>query len=398
MFKKFKEGLSKNVVILGIVSGLTDISSEMLYPVIPIFLTSVLNAPMSIVGIIEGIAESTASILKIFGGYISDKFRKRKVFIILGYSLSAISKPLMALAGSWIYVLFARFIDRVGKGIRTSPRDALIASSTPKEYWGKAFGFHRTMDTFGAAVGPIITLLLLWYLGENISAYRKIFIIAFIPAIVGVLILIKYIHESTQGTTKIKIENEQIKNFSFSHDFKIFLLISVIFFLAKFSDAFLIMRSKELLNSTSDVIWVYFTYNIIYTILSTPAGIIADKIGKIKTFTVGFFVYSIVCYGFSIANKPYHIWMLFAIYSLYGALSEGIAKAIISELTNEKNRATAMGIYQGITGIALLFSSIIAGILWDKISPKAPFYLSAIFSIISALFIMIWSSRRLKDE
>lgn len=393
MLKKFKEGLSKNVIILGIVSGLTDISSEMLYPIIPIFLSSVLNAPMTALGLIEGIAESTASILKIFSGYISDKIRRRKPLIVLGYGLSALSKPLMALAFSWTFVLFARFIDRVGKGIRTSPRDALIASSTPKQHWGKAFGFHRTMDTFGAAIGPLITLLLLHYFGENDQDYRKIFIIAFIPAIIGFFILIRYITDNYyQSETRNDLKKQNF--FNLSLDFKIFLIISFVFFIAKFSDAFLIMKAKNIGLSTSKIIWIYFTYNILYTFFSTPAGMFSDRVGKVKTFLVGFFVYSVVCLGFSNATKEYQIWVLFAVYSIYGALSEGISKAIVSSLTNEENRATALGLYHGIVGFSLLLSSTVAGILWEKISPDFPFYFSATVSIISAVSMFVWVKLR----
>ncbi|MCX7641849.1 MAG: MFS transporter [Elusimicrobiales bacterium] len=394
---KLKEGLSRNVIILGIVSGLTDISSEMLYPVIPIFLTTILNAPMSIVGIIEGIAEATASILKIAGGYFSDKTKKRKIFIVSGYSLSALSKPLMAFATTWYFILFARFIDRVGKGIRTSPRDALIASSTQKEYLGKAFGFHRAMDTLGAAIGPLITLFFLWFLGEKPTTYREIFIIAFIPALIGVIILIKYISDVTVLNDKI-VDKENLNDSNkFTTDFKIFLLISVFFYLAKFSDAFFIIKIKEVGFSTFQIIWVYFFYNILYTLLSTPFGIVADKIGKTRTFTLSFLVYSAVCFGFSMATESYQIWLIFSLYSLYGALNEGIAKAIISELTHQSNRATAFGIYQGFTGIALLFSSSIAGILWDNFTPQTPFYFSAILAMLSGIFISIWSNiRRIK--
>lgn len=393
MFKRLKDGLSKNVITLGIVSGLTDISSEMLYPVIPIFLTSILNAPMTALGIIEGIAEATASILKVWSGYISDRIRKRKPLIVWGYTLSAISKPLMALAGSWIFVLFARFIDRVGKGIRTSPRDALIASSTPKEHWGKAFGFHRAMDTFGAAIGPLITLYLLYLFGEKGQSYRNIFIIAFIPAILGVFILVRYINDTVKEL-KATDDNQRKIYLNFSLDFKLFLLISSLFFTAKFSDAFLIMKAKNIGLSTSKIIWIYFTYNILYTIFSTPAGIISDKIGKIKTFIFGFLIYFIVCLGFSNATKEIDIWIFFAIYSLYGALSEGISKAIISSLTKEENRATALGFYHGLTGLSLLLSSSIAGLLWEKISSSAPFYFSASVSIISSISIIIWSKVR----
>ncbi|MGC9070745.1 MAG: MFS transporter [Elusimicrobiales bacterium] len=389
MLSKFKEGLSKNVVVLGIVSGLTDISSEMLYPVIPIFLNSVLNAPMSIIGLVEGIAEATASILKIYGGYLSDKFKKRKSFVVLGYSLSSVSKPLMAVASSWYLVLFARFIDRVGKGIRTSPRDALIASSVSKQHWGKAFGFHRAMDTLGAAIGPLITLLLIWKLGETPSSYRYIFTISFIPALAGVFILIKYISEKNNNDANLEI-NKRISLFSFSKDFKIFITISTIFFLFKFSDAFFIMKAKKTGFSTSGVIWVYFFYNILYTILSTPAGVLADRLGKAKLFTSGFLVFAIVCVMFSIANTKETITAAFAVYSLYGALNEGIAKAVISSLTQEENRATAMGVYHSLTGISLLFSSIIAGLLWDRFSPSTPFLISAVISAAITLTSLIW--------
>ena len=191
IIEDLKKNLGKNIIFLGVVSGLTDISSEMLYPVIPVFLTSVLNAPMSVVGLIEGIAESTASVLKIAGGWWSDKISKRKPFVVGGYALSALAKPLMALAFSWHFVLLARFIDRVGKGVRTSARDALISSSTGKEHWGKAFGFHRAMDTLGAAVGPLVALLLFKLLGDG--AYRQIFLIAFIPAVLGVLVLVYFV-------------------------------------------------------------------------------------------------------------------------------------------------------------------------------------------------------------
>lgn len=393
MIKKFKEGLTKNVILLGIVSGLTDISSEMLYPVIPIFLSTILNAPMSVIGFIEGIAEATASILKIYGGYLSDRFKKRKLFIIYGYSLSAISKPLMAFAFSWYFVLLARFIDRVGKGIRTSPRDALISCSVSKEFWGKAFGFHRAMDTFGAAIGPLLTLLILWKLGENTLSYRTVFIIAFIPAIAGVIILMKYVSEPVQNS----VEKTAFKNtsfFNFSRDFKIFSGLSVIFFLFKFSDAFLIMKAQKAGFLTYQIIWIYFLYNILYTFLSTPAGYIADKTGKIKIFTLGLFVFAIVCFVFAYSNSKQMIIVGFAIYSFYGALSEGISKAIISTLSDDSNRATAIGIYHALSGISLLCASTIAGILWDKFNSQTPFMVSSFVSLTVAILTLIWAKKR----
>jgi len=389
IFKNFKEGLTKNVIILGIVSGLTDISSEMLYPVIPIFLTQFLNAPMSVIGLIEGIAESTASILKIWGGYISDKFRKRKFFVVLGYFLSAISKPIMGLAYTWHFVLFARFIDRVGKGIRTSPRDALIAASSDKNHWGKAFGFHRAMDTLGAALGPLVTLAIFLIFSETEKTYRMVFILAFIPAIVGVYVLKKYVKDESEIENKTET-NPLGQKTPLSLDFKIFTAIFVLFSLAKFSDAFLIIKTKSLGFSTSQTIMVYFTYNIIYALLSTPAGIISDRFGKIKVFMISFLIYSIVCFGFAYSKNNYQIWFFFSIYSLYGALNEGIAKAIISNLTTLTNRATAMGLFQGLGGISIFFSSFIAGILWDKFSAMTPFIVSAAISFVSLIFFILW--------
>ncbi len=395
IFKNFKEGLTKNVIVLGIVSGLTDISSEMLYPVIPIFLSQVLNAPMTVIGLIEGIAESTANILKIWGGYLSDKIKKRKILVIIGYSLSAIAKPIMAFAFSWYFVLFARFIDRIGKGIRTSPRDALISASSRKENWGKAFGFHRAMDTFGAAVGPLVTLLFLYLLGETSSSYRAIFIIAFTPAIAGVFILKRYVVEEAD------INQENPKTASnintkepLSLDFKLFVAIYILFSLAKFSDVFLIMKVKSVTNSTATTILVYFLYNIFYALLSTPAGIISDRIGKVKVFMLSFIIYSIVCLGFAKSITFSSLLTFFLIYSIYGALNEGIAKAIVSSMSTPNNRATAMGIFQGLGGIATFLASLIAGILWDKFSAPTPFIVSATISFLSFIFFQLWISIR----
>ncbi|MEW5951995.1 MAG: MFS transporter [Elusimicrobia bacterium] len=388
--ENFKKGLSKNIIFLGIVSGLTDISSEMLYPIIPIFLTSVLNAPMSVVGLIEGIAEATASILKIYGGRLSDKFSKRKPFVVAGYSLSAFAKPLMAFAFTWHFVLFARFIDRVGKGIRSSARDALISSSTQKEYWGKAFGFHRAMDTFGAAVGPLFALLLLNILGDN--SYKEIFIIAFIPALLGVAVLLYFVKEA--GTQPANKAENSVDNISLGKDFYVFTAIYMVFTLGNSSGAFLILKTKDLGFSVSSVIFVYFVYNLISAALSTPAGILADRFGKIKALILGMIIFSAVYLGFAINENKIGIWILFAVFGFYGALSEGIYKAIISHLSPPEKRATAMGYFQGFMGMFLFLSSFLAGIIWDKAGKQYPFYFGSLLSLISAVFLFYWSKRK----
>ncbi len=387
--ESFKKGLNKNVVFLGVVSGLTDISSEMLYPVVPIFLTSVLNAPMSVVGLIEGTAEATASFIKIYGGRLSDKFSKRKPFVVAGYSLSAMAKPLMAAAFTWHFVLLARFIDRVGKGLRTSARDALISSSTQKEHWGKAFGFHRAMDTFGAAVGPLIALLLFKLMGDG--AYRQIFLIAFIPAALGVIVLVKFVKEQQNSTGTAKPQGAVLDFSGLPSEFKIFTAFYLIFSLGNSSDAFLILKTKSLGFSVSSIIFVYFTYNIVYAAMATPAGWLADRFGKLNSLTFGLLVFSCVYLLFGLNESKSAVWLLFAMYGFYGAFSEGIYKAVISHLSPDDKRATAMGLFQGLLGFMLFLSSFLAGIIWDKIGPSYPFYFGAFTALLSALLIFSWA-------
>lgn len=387
--ESFKKGLKKNIVFLGIVSGLTDISSEMLYPVVPIFLTSVLNSPMSIVGLIEGTAEATASFVKIYSGRLSDKLSSRKPFIVAGYSLSALSKPLMAAAFTWHFVMLARFIDRVGKGIRTSARDALISSSTEKEHWGKAFGFHKAMDSLGAAIGPLIAMLIFKLIGDD--AYRQIFLIAFIPAVLAVIVLLKFVREQQSNGTN-KEAPTPITDFSgLPSEFKIFTTFYLIFSIGNSSDAFLILKTKSLGFSVSSIIFVYFTYNIVYATMATFAGWFADKFGKLNSLVFGLLVFSCVYLLFALNESKSVVWLLFALYGFYGAFSEGIYKAIISHISSDNKRATAMGLFQGLLGLMLFLSSFIAGILWEKKGPSYPFYFGAFTASLSAFLIFSWS-------
>jgi len=275
---KNKFGISKNVFVLGLVSFFNDVASEMIYPLVPIFLTSVLGAPVAIVGLIEGIAESTASVLKIVSGWLSDKWQKRKPFVVAGYSFSAISKILLSLAFSWPFVLIARFIDRFGKGTRTSARDALITESSENLVRGRAFGFHRALDTLGAVVGPIIALLAIHFLDNN---FRLIFFLAFIPACIGILLLLFFVKERKKEANLSPALNLSWRNLDPS--FKIFLLISFVFALGNSSDAFLILRAQNLGLSIILVVALYVLFNFTYAIFSMPAGIISDKVGPKKS-------------------------------------------------------------------------------------------------------------------
>jgi MFS family permease len=405
MDKDIIKGVKKNVFILGLVSFFTDISSEMLYPIIPIFLTAVLGAPMSVVGLIEGVAESTASILKVISGWLSDKSGKRKPFVIFGYSLSTIAKPLFAFAATWHFVFAARVLDRFGKGLRSSARDALIADSTESQYRGKAFGFHRALDSIGAVMGPLITLALLYYLENSHrdpgSSYRIIFLLAFIPALISVLLLLFFVTEKA-GERK---EGMKFRFSDFSRDFKIFLTISVVFAIGNSSDAFLILRANNIFESFGGVpsiitstfgsiaviavvILTYVVYNITYSLFSMPAGMLSDRIGRRNVMIGGFLIFSFVYLGFALANAGYLIWILFAIYGFYIAMTDGVSKAYAVDLVPADKRGTAIGLYYTATGLMALAASIIAGLLWDLIGASATFMFGSAMALVAAVLLV----------
>ena len=364
-FKDMKTGLPRNVTFLGVVSGLTDISSEMLYPIVPIFLTSVLGAPMSVVGLIEGVAESTASFLKIAGGIWSDKVGKRKPFVVAGYSLSAISKPILAFAFTWHFVLFSRFIDRVGKGLRTSARDALIANSVEKQHWGKAFGFHRAMDTTGAALGPLAALLMLNLMPAAAPDYRLIFMTAFIPAVLGVFVLIYFVAEqknsaagASSSAALAACSPPPTKAVPMSSDFRTFVGLYAIFAIGNSSDVFLIMKAKSVGFSTTHVILAYTGYNLVYALLAAPAGWISDKLGKIRTMTFGFLVFAAVYRNAEI--ERYHLgpaliaisWVVIAA----GWVADLVAARPAARLAGPRGERARLisGLVAGILAIAVV--------------------------------------------
>jgi len=381
---KNKFGISKNVFVLGLVSFFNDVASEMIYPIVPIFLTSVLGAPVAIVGLIEGIAESTASVLKVVSGWLSDKLQKRKPFVVAGYSFSAISKILLSLAFSWPFVLFARFIDRFGKGTRTSSRDALIAESSDNSTRGRSFGFHRAFDTLGAVVGPLIALLAIHFLDNN---FRLIFFLAFIPACIGILLLLFFVKERKKEANLSPALNLSWRNLDPS--FKIFLLISFVFALGNSSDAFLILRAQNLGLSVTLVVLAYVLFNFTYAIFSMPAGIISDKIGPKKVLFSGFLLFSFIYLFFGLTKVSLFLWLLFPFYGMYMALTEGVGKAYISNLVPQEKTGTAFGIYQTTIGLCTFFASLIAGLLWTYIGVSAPFIFGSIMAAISAFLFVV---------
>jgi MFS family permease len=378
------------VWLLSIVSFLNDTASEMLYPVMPIFLTQILGAPVFIVGIIEGIAEGCASLFKTAFGYWSDRLQRRKPFVVGGYGASAISKIIIALSYSWPVVLVGRIVDRVGKGARTGARDALLLEATDETNKGFIFGFHRSMDTAGAVVGPGIALVLLWAFHNNI---RLVLYIAIIPAFLA-LIFFVWVKEAKKqvqiSTTKLSLS---VKNFP--PQLKLFLLGLCLFSLGNSSDSFLILRAQNLGLSLVLVILAYIVYNIVYALASTPAGIIADKIGAKKVFIVGIIIFALVYLGFALNKNGNLVWLLFGVYGFYIALTDGVSKAMVGSLIPKEQAGTVYGVLNTVTSVFTLAASVIGGFLWSAVSPSATF----IFAVACALLsLIIFVSIRTNNE
>jgi MFS family permease len=386
---KDRFGISKNVFVLGLVSFFNDVASEMIYPIVPIFLTVALGAPVAVVGLIEGVAESTASILKVVSGWLSDKWQIRKPFTVAGYGLSAVSKVLLGLAFSWPLVLFARFIDRFGKGVRTAARDALIVESSEGSARGKAFGFHRAIDTMGAVIGPLLALLAIQFFDNK---YRIIFVLAVIPSCIGVLLLLFFVKEKKKEADLSAAFHFRWRDLDPS--FKTYLLISFLFALGNSSDAFLILRAKNLGLSLTLVILAYVLFNLAYAVFSIPAGIISDKIGPRKVLLSGFLLFSSIYLFFGIIHSTIFLWLLFPIYGIYMALTEGVGKAYISNLVAQEKTGTVFGIYQTVTGAATFFASFIAGLLWTYLGVSAPFILGSVMALVSAFLFVVLEKKK----
>ena len=379
----------KNIILLGLTSLLTDVSSEMVYPILGLYLAS-LNTPYTIIGIIEGIAESVANLLRVFSGGVSDKLKKRKPFVILGYSSSAFGKILLFLSNSWIFVLLARFVDRVGKGIRTAPRDALISESTTDEKKGKVFGLHRAMDTFGATMGVVIVYFIFLYSKDNIP-FKTVFLWSVVPAVlaVGFLFLVK---EKQTEKLEIKKLKFSLKEFKYiPKKAKLYIFISTLFALGNSSNQFLLLRAKNLGFSYLSTILLYLVYNISYTIFSYPAGVVADKVGKKSIIGLGYLIYSVVYLFFALINQNTTnlIWILFIVYGLYIGLVEGQEKAFLAEISPQEYKASVLGLQYTLVGLMLFPASFIGGALWDKIGPSATFIFSSSLSFISMILLLI---------
>lgn len=379
-----KSKISKQVLILGMVSLFTDIASEMLYPITPIFLTAVLGSSMAVVGVIEGIAEVTAGFLKGYFGNLSDKVGKRSIFVMIGYGISALAKPLPGIFQSVSIVLTSRVSDRVGKGIRTAPRDALLASYSNGNS-GAVFGFHRAMDTLGAAIGPVLALMLLHFFPDN---FQLIFLIAFVPSVVAVLLTL--LVKDKQNAVKVKSKKNHLEFWkSAPKEYKKILVLVTIFSFVNSSDVFLILKSKDISNSSTLAILGYVFYNLIYAASSYPLGGLSDKLGKQKVFSFGLIIFSAVYFGFAFLDNINLVWILFAFYGIYAASTEGVSKAWVSDLILNEQRGSAIGLLTMLSSFAIMMGSFTTGVLWDQFGSSVPFLISAITSLIIGMLLMV---------
>jgi MFS family permease len=361
--------IPRNVWVAGWVSFFMDVSSEMVYPLVPFFLSSTLGVSKSTVGLIEGLAEATASVLKLFSGAVSDRFGKNKLLMGVGYGISTASRPLLAMAGGWGMVLTSRMADRVGKGIRTAPRDAIIALSTSSDRLGSAFGFHRAMDTAGAVAGPALALLLLaiWP-----SDYRAVFWFSILPGIIAVLLIVFFI--SADGRTPTTDVPFTFSLDGFDPGFVTSMVVIGLFSLGNSSNAFLILKAYQAGMSGGGISAAYLAFNAVYAVMSMPAGMVADRLGRRRIIIVGFGIFACVYAGVALATMPWHMAGLFVLYGVYMGLTDGVQRAYLATLIPDHRKATGFGLYHMVVGLAILPASVVAGLLWDHIAPAAPFW------------------------
>jgi len=371
-------GVPPNIFFLGLVSFLTDVSSEMTLTVLPLFLTSVLGVGPAIIGLIEGIAESTATTLRVFSGWLADRTKKRKALTVVGYTLSSLAKPFLYFATTWGMVLGVRFTDRLGKAVRTAPRDALVAGSSAPLEMGRGFGFQRALDSYGAVLGLALAALAVFLAQRTApdltrASYQKLVLIGIIPAFLAPLLLLWKVKEPPSAPPAEKPPSRQ----GLSGRFKLFLAIMVVFTLGRFSDAFLILRAHDLGLSPFYILVVLAMFNLVYAGTSLPSGVLSDRLGRKAVLLMGFAVYALIYLGFAQATAPWQVVFLFVAYGLYYGATEGVGRAYVADLVPERSRGTAYGFYHGAVGLAALPASLLAGLLWQAIDPAAPFYLGA---------------------
>lgn len=402
-FSRYKN-LSPNVLALSLVSFLNDTSSEIIYPLLPAFLAITLGASPFAIGLIEGFAETVSSLLKLFSGYLSDKFNQRKLLVFSGYTLSSLMRPLLAFVSSWQQVLVLRVTDRTGKGIRGAPRDALIADSTAPEKRGFAFGFHRASDHLGAVLGPLVAFALLYLWAENpnqptANDYSKIFLFAAIPAAVSIFVIAFAVREEKHKIDdEINITPIKLSLSAFDGNFKKFLFVISLFTLSNSTDAFLLLRAEQagIPAYILPLLWVFL--HISKVIFSLIGGDLSDKFGRKKLIFAGWILYALVYAGFAFVSEAWHAWLLFFIYGAYFGLTEGVEKALVADLVEPEKRGTAYGFYNLAFGITVFPASLIFGALWTKFNAPTAFLISASISLLAAILLLTIKTTRKSDN
>jgi len=396
---------NRNVFFVGLLSFFGGISQDIFGPILPIYLTSILGFNRTFVGIVEGIAAASVDICKVIAGFVSDKFGRQKPIIFAGYFLSMISRPLLAIVTSQPMVAALRFADGVGRGIKDTPKDVLIAGSSEKAVRGRSFGIARMLDTLGSVAGPLILFALLYFLKDGAKIYRSILFFAAVPLAVTLFILVTKVKEidglrrARQDGGRAAAEMEaparalgQTKD-ALPRSFYIFLGIATLFTIGNSSDAFLILRARNLGVTLLEVPLVVALFNFIYAMAAVPLGSLSDKIGRIPTLIIGWFAYALVYFGFAIAPGPAAVWFLYGFYGVYYAISGGVTRALLADLVAEGHRGRAFGIYGTTIGLTALPASFFAGALWDRIGPQAPFYFGAVIAAIAAAALFAFSKR-----
>ncbi len=378
-------GVPRNVFIFGVVSFLTDVSSDMIFPLLPVFLTQVLGAGQGFLGLVEGLAESTAAFFMLLSGLWADRVKDRSKLVLAGYSFSAFSKPLMAFAWTPWVVLFVRFADRIGKGVRTSPRDALIADSVSAHHRGKAYGLQRSLDHAGAVTGPILATLLLSFWIKDL---RHLFLIAAIPGILGVLLIMWKVREVAMDRPRTQAQAVSLK--PPSGKLGIYLAILFLFILGSSSDAFLLLRAAQLGVPSSLMPMLWLVLNLVKALTTLPLGALSDRLGRRRVILMGWVVYTLVYTGFAFASTPLHAWVLFAVYGLFYGFTEGGERAILADYAGQSGKGRAFGWYYFIVGAAALPASLIFGFVWQFYGSHAAFLMGAVLAATASVLLMLF--------
>ena len=382
----------RNIFFLGLISFFTDLSTEMVYPLIPLYLVSSMGATPALVGIIEGIAESLASLLKVYSGYLTDKFQKKKTIAFLGYSTGILYKVALIFASSWVGILCARVIDRIGKGFRTAPRDVLVSESVNKNNMGKAFGLHKALDMLGAAIGILIVYFILRAANEDYD-YKHLFAISIIPAVLG-LSMFFFVKQKRKLQHEKKREPFWKNIKKVDGQLKLYLLVVFIFTLGNSSNTFLLLKAKSTGFDNISVILLYFIYNIVASLLSMPLGKLSDKIGRKNLLVPGYIAFAVCYLGFAFADTQVSMTAVFVLYGVYTAMIAGVERAFVAEISPAELKGTMLGLHSTVAGIALLPASVIAGLLWTTFGAIVPFVFGASLSLVAAFILIVFMKNR----